>query len=124
MAESATNHTVLLFLLKDTALDPFPAALPGDLGPGALGLGLPRPDLAHEVEEDLVDVLARLGRGLDVGDLPCLGAVGGGLEGHLAAVCEVGLVPDQDEGDRVVALDAQDLLPELLRGLEMKKMAF
>ncbi len=40
------------------------------------------------------------------------------LVSYLSLVCEVALVPYEDEWDRVVALDPQDLLPELLRGLE------
>lgn len=64
----------------------------------------------------LVDVVARLGGGLDVGHAPGGGALAAGVQRHAALVAEVGLVPDQQERDVLVVLHAQDLLPAATRG--------
>ena len=77
------------------------------------------PDFPHEVEEHLVHVLPGLCRRLDVGDLPCVGPIVGLSQPDLPPVGQVALVADEDERNAVVALDAKDLLAELLRCLKM-----
>ena len=70
-------------------------------------------DLARLFKTDavyLVDVLFRLGRGLDVGHSPLLGTVLRLLDGHLPPLVQVALVSHQQEGDVFIVLHSKDLL--------------
>ena len=88
------------------------------------------PDLTHEAAERLVDVDSLLGGRLDelaakvlreVAAL-CVARSAGGRRGagacartvhaHLALVLQVALVRNNDDGERVLVLHAQDLLVE------------
>jgi len=82
-----------------------------------VGVGLA--DLPDEVVEDLVDVDLGLGRGLEEGAAAKLaGETLTLLGGDDALVLQVALVSDENHGDRVAVLDAEDLLAEVREVVE------
>jgi hypothetical protein len=82
-----------------------------------VGVGLA--DLPDEVVEDLVDVDLGLGRGLKEGAAAKLaGEALTLLGGDDALVLQVALVSDENHGDRVAVLDAEDLLAEVREVVE------
>jgi len=78
-------------------------------------------DFSDELEEAGLVVELELGRGLEEGAAPLLGELGALGVVDLALVLEVGLVADEDHGDLISVLGAEDLVVEdgdlLERGL-------
>lgn len=114
-ARAAAARDLVRVLLLRAAADAGGRALAllrGRLGGAGAGFPLEPADGADDGDKGLVDVDALLGRRLDALRAEALREVAALVGLHLALVLEVALVGDDDDGEVVPVLDAEDLLVE------------